>query len=674
MSAEQLSDVFTAYELDSYHELITEIQPRGYNVNSNIATLKDISKYPDKTVITVFGYIDSFEATPMGKQLKRIKCRLYKDGESCFCYWITSNQKARIFQFSLEKQAPKGVLIQVTGKIDSFSPREGVRIVSINDGKLNPVEGESNISSDATVVVPEPLYRLTAGITPFKIRHEFRKLLKNFKTIDKQEFLPLELEKQFELQPLEKSLNYVHGFMPIPREKFEDFINYTGFTKRINIEKIWRIILHSYLATYEKGTPSIALLEKDKDVLKELADKLHFELTIDQKKTIWGLLSLFSERTGSKSLVFGDVGSGKTLVALFISYILYLKGYQVAIMTPTSILSRQHYEEAIKLLGENGIHLLHSKTKPSEKKKINDALERGEPAIVIGTTSVNSLTFTKLKAVFVDEEQKMGVSAKEKLVKEFNEEPHLIFMTATPIPRTLASSIFTNFHVFQIRVKPKNRKERITKIIDSTANNSAEFSDIAKRMENKEQTLVIVPSISSNDLVNVSGAKQKYKKFFPKAKIEGIHGRMNKEEVDKIIESFMNGEFDILIATVMVDSGFSNPMISHVFVENADRFGISQLHQIRGRCGRGNLQGYCYLVPTSFSKMKDLTKKRLEYVCSSEDGFKLSEFDIELRGSGDLAGEKQSGMELNFIDWYKEIEVMREYIQTHILKLGEKNG
>lgn len=664
-----MSEVFEAYELENEHELITDIQPRGYNVTANIISLKEIQKYPDKTVVTVFGYIDSFEAVPMGKTLKKIKCRLYKDGESCQCNWITSNQKARIFQYSLEKQAPKNKLIQVTGALDSFTTGDNFRFVSITGGKLNPIETEVQSSSNVAIVIPEPLYKLTEGITPFKIRHEFRKLIKNFKDIDKKDFLPLELEKKFELQPLEKSLNYVHGFMPIPRDKFEDFINYPGFTKRINIEKIWRIILHSYLATYEQGTPSIELLNEDKETLTALSKKLKFELTVDQKQTMWGLLTLFAERTGTKSLVFGDVGSGKTLVALFVSYILFLKGYQVALITPTSILSRQHYEEAIHLLGSKGIHLLHSKSKASEKKKINESLMKGEPAIVIGTTSVNSLTFTKLKAVFIDEEQKMGVSAKEKLVKEFNEEPHLIFMTATPIPRTLASSIYTNFHVYQIRTKPKNRKERITKVLDSSANNKEEYENIAKRMINKEQTLIIVPSISSNDLVNVSGAKEKYKKIFPKAKIEGIHGRLNKDDVDKVIERFMNGEFDILIATVMVDSGFSNPMISHVFIENADRFGIAQLHQIRGRCGRGNLQGYCYLVPTSVSKMKDLTRRRLEYVCSSEDGFKLSEFDIELRGSGDLDGEKQSGLELNFLDWYKEIDVMKEFIKENILNV-----
>jgi len=145
---------------------------------------------------------------------------------------------------------------------------------------------------------------------------------------------------------------------------------------------------------------------------------------------------------------------------------------------------------------------------------------------------------------------------------------------------------------------------------------------------------------------------------------------MKKEDVEDIIERYMNGEFDILVATVMVDSGFSNKNISHVFIENADRFGISQLHQIRGRCGRGEKQGYCYLVPGK-QNIKDLTKKRLQYVTESEDGFKLSEKDIELRGSGDLAGEKQSGMDLNFIDWVNEIEVMKEYIKNNFEELSK---
>jgi len=658
------------YELENEHEIITDITPKGYNASSLMIPIPDVARYPDKTVVTVFGYIDKFETKAMGSKLTRISAKLYKDGESITLYWISSNQKYRKVLFSLEKQTPKETLMQVTGKIASFTTGAGFRIMQIEQPKLNAIGGDLEISDQKSegVVVPEPLYVLRNGTTVFQIKHAFREIIKNLDKLKNKYYLPEELAKEMNLKPLDLSLKYMHGFIPIKVDKFEEFVTYPEFNKRIALEKIWRIILGSLLSVDEKNIPSIKVTEKDIEFLKMLSELLPFELTEDQKKTMWGLLKIFSEKTGTKSLVFGDVGSGKTLVALFVAYILMKKGHQIAIITPTSILSKQHYEEAKKYLKEDNIFLVHSKTKAKEKAEINKKLEKGEPAIVIGTTSVNSLSFKNLKAIFIDEEQKMGVSAKEKLYKQFNEQPHMIYMTATPIPRTLASSIFTNFHVFQIKTKPKNRKERITKIFHFDKSTVEELKEVEERMKKGEQTLVIVPSINSNDMVNVKDTVKKYKKVFKHAKIEYIHGRMKKEDVEDIIERYMNGEFDILIATVMVDSGFSNKKISHVFIENADRFGISQLHQIRGRCGRGETQGYCYLVPGK-KNIKDLTKKRLQYVSESEDGFKLSEKDIELRGSGDLAGEKQSGTELNFIDWVKEIDIMKEYIKENFEEL-----
>lgn len=655
------------YELENEHEIITDITPKGYNASSLMVPLDKVVSYSDKTIVTLFGYIDKFETKAMGRKLTRISAKLYKDGSSVSLYWISSNQKAKKVLFSLEQQTPKETLMQVTGKISSFTLSRGIRIVQIEQPKLNAIGGDLEVGEQRTqgVIVPEPLYVLKKGTTVFQIKHAFKEIIKNLDKIKNKYYLPEDLAKEMKLKPLDMSLKYIHGFIPIKVNKFEEFIQYPEFNKRLSLEKIWRIILESTLSVNEKDIPSIKINNKDIDLLKEMSARLPFELTEDQKKTMWELLKVFSQKTGTKSLVFGDVGSGKTLVALFIAYVLKQKGYQVAILTPTSILSKQHFEEAIKYLKDKNIYLIHSKTKAKEKTEINKVLNSGTPAIVIGTTSLNSLNFKNLKAIFIDEEQKMGVSAKEKLYKQFNEQPHMIYMTATPIPRTLAASIFTNFHVFQIKTKPKNRKERITQIFHFEKTKSTILFEVEERMKNGEQTLIIVPSIDSNDMVNVSGTVKKYKKYFPKAKIEFIHGRMKKEEVEDIIERYMNGNFDILVATVMVDSGFSNKKISHVFIENADRFGISQLHQIRGRCGRGEKQGYCYLVPGK-QNIKDLTKKRLQYVTESEDGFKLSEKDIELRGSGDLAGEKQSGMDLNFIDWVGEIEIMKEYIKENL--------
>jgi len=667
-------EIFEKYGLENQHEIITEITPKGYNINSLMVELDEIGKYPDKTQITVFGYIDKFESKAMNgrKSLTRISCKLYKDGKSTNCFWVVATATVRKVLFGLEKQAPEGNLIQVTGKVSSFEGSGGFRITSIEQPKLNALS-EDTSSSQRTegFIVPEAMYRLKQDITSFKLKNAFRVIIKDldkYKEKYKLEFLPESLEKEMDLQPLKKSLEFMHGMKPIPIDKFEDFINYTGFNKRVSAERIWSIILSSFLDAKEQPSSKMNITNEDIEILKKISELIPFELTEDQKKTIWNLLKVFSDTLGSRSLVFGDVGSGKTMVAMFLSYILYKKGYQVAIITPTSILTKQHYEEFVKFLGEKDVFIVHSKTKAKEKEKLNNHLRKGLPAIVLGTTSANSLEFTNVGAVFIDEEQKMGVHAKEKIVKQFNNEPHLIFMTATPIPRTLAASIYTNFHVFQIRNKPKNRLPRITKILDIEESYKEEYQMILKRLQNKEQALVIIPSIDSNELANVTSTRKKYSNIFKGITIKSIHGRMDKKEVEEIIEDYMNGKFELLIATVMVDSGFSNKNLSFVFIENADRFGIAQLHQIRGRCGRGELQGHCYLVPTSFKKMKELTAKRLNYVSSSEDGFELSEFDLSLRGSGDLKGEEQSGTEMNLIEWVNEIEIMKNYIKENIIK------
>ena len=657
-----MEELFETYDLENVHELITEIQPKGYNVSALSVELSEIKKYPDKTQITTYGYIDSFESVPMGRKLKKIKARLYKNGESIILNWITSNQKEKVFLYSLEKNAPKETLLQITAKITSFTNGEGFRIVMMENAKIEAIGGELSNNRNGAVIMPEPQYVLKQKTTVYQIKNVFRKVIKDLDDYRNEYFLPLEIEKKLNMQDLKKSLRFTHGFVPVPVSKFDDFILYDGFVKRLNIEKIWRILLGSHLSETADNRASIKYDKEDINIIKSVLEKLPFELTDDQRKTIDGLLKVFSSKTGSKSLIYGDVGSGKTLVALISAYVMYKQGYQIAIITPTSILSRQHYEEAIELFGEDAVVLLHSKTKAAEKRKMNKRLSNGDPLIVFGTTSVNSLDFTNLKAVYVDEEQKMGVHAKEALHVKFNNEPHIIYMTATPIPRTLASSIFTNFSVFQIKAKPKNRKERITKMFNFK--DMFEVDEIRSRIKDKQQTLVIVPSIDSNDMVNVRDTVKKYQKYFPDAQIESINGRMKKDEVDEIIASYMDGDFDILIATVMVDSGFSNKRIAHVFIEGADRFGISQLHQIRGRCGRGELQGYCYLIPST-DKIKNLTKQRLKYLTESEDGFKLSEKDIELRGSGDLDGLKQTGTEVNFIDWIPEIDIMKEYLKEN---------
>ena len=256
----------------------------------------------------------------------------------------------------------------------------------------------------------------------------------------------------------------------------------------------------------------------------------------------------------------------------------------------------------------------------------------------------------------------MGVKDKEKLASS---KTNILYMTATPIPRTFASSIYTNFFIFQIKEKPANRKPRITQLIDYGFSNE-EIQSIKNRTLAGEQTLVIVPSVQSSDMANIDETVAKYKSIFPEFKIEYIHAQLPDKEIETKIEDFMNGKIQFLISTSMVDSGFSNQNLSHVIIENPERFGISQLHQMRGRCGRGEKQGYCYLVPTkSIEELPETTFERLQALVESEDGFVLSEKDFELRGAGELEGTLQKGGDLDLLKYTNEIPVIKEYVKSH---------
>lgn len=660
MNDQYINNILENYEFSSEREMIYELLPRGYNIPAAYAEISKLKEFPEGTQITTFGYIDKYETTPFGTKLNKIKAKLYKDGDHIYLTWIASKAKTSTFIYGLEQKSKNKSLVQVSGKIKIYEFKGGGEFRFIDAPQLNSVTKATD-GSNAMFIVPEPLYKLKPNIKVSQIQLAFRRVLENWDQLDKSELLPIELEQYLGLHTLYESIQNCHGLKPINSKDLTSFLEYNGFRKRLTAEKIWKIVKTGMGVKNTAINAEAQIDDQDIDFVKEALSALPFTLTNDQKKAIWGAMKEFSKRKGSKTLVFGDVGSGKTMVALVLAYMLLKNGKQVAILTPTSILAKQHYEEAIRLFPKEEIAIIHSKSTSREKTAINKKLASGKPMIIYGTTSVNSLDFTNLALAVIDEEQKFGVKDKEKLFDRFG--CHLMFMTATPIPRTLANVMFSDFEVMKIEEKPAMQKPRITKIAQLQELDLDEINRIRGRMKNGEQTLVIVPSIVSDEMMSVSKAIEKYSYYFPGFKIGSINGKMKPDLVEKVTESFMKGEIDILIATTMVDSGFSNNKLSHVFVESAERFGIAQLHQIRGRVGRGSLQGYCYL---SNNSRNETSEARLLSVASSENGFELSMKDIEIRGSGNLTGDEQSGFETDFLEWSKEIKVMQNYLKGKI--------
>lgn len=660
----KLQKVLEKYECETIEDAIVNIRPKGYRAPTVIVSLADIGKYPDKTEVTLKGFIEKdYNIKPMGssKFVFMIKTFVYKDGKRIGLQWIGKANTIKYYAHNLFKDIDYEKEYYIKGTISSFNGYNGQRIIYLD--KITIQEEAKGI--DTPSFYPEPIYTLKQKTKPHELKELFKAIIFEATQSNALDVMPKELEKELKVLSLQNSLLYMHGFKAIKVEDFLKFITYDKFLKRVLIEKVWQII---YSLSKQEGEKVVQFIKHnpkiEKEIIKDVQDRIGFKLTNDQVLAITKILSKFENHEGFKHLLFGDVGSGKTLVALIIAeYISKIGGKQVVIITPNSILSQQHFKEIKKIFPKTKSYFVSGKTTKKQREKIQEKINQGENCIVIGTTAINAFQFTNLGAVFIDEEQKMGVVAKEKLYNQAKEIPHLIYMTATPIPRTLAASaIDSNFQVVQINEKPAIQQDRDTMYIDNLSINH--IYNIKSRMNKGEQTLIIVPSIKSEDMANIKETVEMYQHHFRGFEVGYIHGDLKKNDIDKTIQKYIDGEFPVLVATSMVDAGFSNSNITTVIVQGAERFGISQLHQMRGRCGRGSKKGFCYLIPSK-SNIKEETQKRLNTLVNSDDGYELSKVDYSLRGSGDISSVEQSGLEVNLLNYVEEIEIMQKFIKQH---------
>ncbi|GBF51687.1 ATP-dependent DNA helicase RecG [Leptospira ryugenii] len=471
----------------------------------------------------------------------------------------------------------------------------------------------------------------------------FRKLIFSaLEEIPIVENLPKPLLKERNLIPRDLAFRHIHfpeslEEMELARKRFV-YEEFYFFQLLQNYKKSKRESIKRELWPIPKSKSADSLLSR-----------LPFELTEDQINAVKQILSLSQKDVPLAALLQGDVGSGKTITALLIALHYIDNQIQVAFMAPTEILARQHYESIYKFLGNMpflGIELLLG----GENKKIrSDKLQRiktGESALVIGTHSLlqEDILFSDLGLVIIDEQHKFGVDQRE-TIRSKGKNPDILAMTATPIPRTLCLSLYGDLDLVNIKTKPKGRKPIDTRWYKEDRR-AGVYNSIRKYIKEGRQCYIVYPLVEESEKVDLESCTKAHeylsKEIFPDCKVGLLHGKMKGSDKDMVMNSFKQNELQILVTTTVVEVGVDVPNATILVVEHADRFGISQLHQLRGRVGRSDLESYCILMTEEF--VSDDARERLDALTQTNDGYALSEKDLEIRGPGELLGVKQSGL------------------------------
>lgn len=635
--------IFSVYDLITYY-------PKKYLDYSSRCLIKDLKI---DTNTTIYGKISAVKTFTTKNNLTIIKVLITDESASLELNFFYS----KINRYSIERykqQFPKDATIVVSGTVKRDNYTGGITI----DKPQYEITSENSYETDnlnlARIV---PVYPLVENLNIKALR----KVINNALTIhsaDIKNILPENIIEKYDLFDKAKALKIIH--FPNDENDLEK-ARYTLVFEEFFLLQLRLLLIRE---SNSKNIKTVNLEIKEDGLVKTFIKNLPFELTHAQKKAVNEILNDINSNKPMQRLLQGDVGSGKTVVACIMLLAAIENGFQTAIMAPTEILAQQHFNNFINWLTPLGISigLFTSSNSKKQRTKLEKDLRNGQINIAVGTHSLiqDNVEFKNLGAIVIDEQHRFGVKQRN-ILKQKAEIPQMLTMTATPIPRTLALSMHGDLDLTIIDELPKGRKPVKTALLPSSKRKEA-LKLIKSEIDLGHQAYIVFPLIEESETLSAKAATIEAEAlqtgFFKDYKVGLLHGKMSNEEKDIVMSDFKNKKYDILVSTTVVEVGVDVPNSTVIVIENAERFGLSQLHQLRGRVGRSSLQSYCVMI--SSTKNED-TIKRLNVMVETTDGFIIAEKDLEIRGPGEFLGVKQSGIiEPHLADLTKDIKILEQ--------------
>lgn len=599
----------------------------------SLLALKALNLYTKDDVINYFPYRYNVY-TP-------VKLRECSEGDTCTItgyvesaakvFFIRKNLNKLSFAFNTGSELVNVTIFNRAYLKPNIRIKSYISVIGKYNRKSNTFMASDIKLTPITKTVIEPVYHLNQGIK----RSNFKKLVDEIldNTVEIKSNVPDYLIEKYNFVNKKEAVTNVHKPKDINSLKKADL--------HLIYEELFTFMLKvSYLKEKNASDGKFNIKSFDEDKINNFISSLPFNLTDGQMQAVSDIKDDFLSKKKMNRLILGDVGSGKTIVSFIALYMNMLAGYQGVLMAPTEILAVQHFNNMKSLFGDKlNIQLLTSSTKKGERNKILQNLKNGETQVLIGTHSLlnDELVYNNLGLVITDEQHRFGVNQRQTL-QEKGKDVDVLYMSATPIPRTLALTIYGDMDITEIRSKPGGRKEIITKIFKNS-----ELKKVLEKMLDEikagHQIYVVAPLIDDEEdgKINVTSLKDKFDVAFNGMVPTGLlHGKMKPNQKDEVMNSFKNGDTKILISTTVIEVGVDVKNATMMVIFNAERFGLATLHQLRGRVGRNDMQSYCYLI-------SDYDAERLKVLEESNDGFYISEQDFKLRGGGDIFGIRQSG-------------------------------